>query len=101
MQHFANLAFGILKIAADSGPSRTGMYAGSQFAAVNAMIAQGALVRGTGRMRNIAATVRTGLNTITTTDAMFLVDQNNAVGRTKSRTDRTNLRAGRVPTMIA
>ena len=88
MENFSNLAFGVLEIAADSGLSRTGMYAGSQFAAVNAMIAQGALVGGTGWMRDISATVRTGLHTIPTTYTMFLIDQDNAIGRVKSRPHR-------------
>ena len=101
MQYFQNRIVRILKIPTDSCLSRACLNTGRLQIVVNAMIAESAFIRGTQIMRDITASIGACLDTISATDTMIPIHQNNAVGRMIGCTHGTDLRTRRISAVIA
>src|SRR5579864_9306469 len=95
-----NRIFGVLEICelARAGPAD--FAAGRRQSLGDAVITERALFRGVGLRVDEAATVRACLHTVAASEAVTLVDENDAVGRDEGCANGANLCAGRVRAVI-
>ena len=94
-------AFRIVQVTRDTCLGRAVVHTGRVQSFLDPVETEGAFVDHVLVGMEIPATIRASLDAIFASDAVFFVDQYNALLRFESGTNRTNLHAGRFCTMVA